>query len=286
MNIIDQVIEMMVKIENVGFSQAGCLKSEGDLAPVQSNDYIPTIDVDVELFDSRFPLDTPDTDPDRLRDRQGSDIQKFMRSLLEGWIEYDRASTAYDFKRMFNDYDYATEWDDKYSVLVPRFTRLLLMLADLDARSAFKDQDIPIILHHPELEPRNIMVENSRGAWKISGIIDWNEAEALPKPLARRPPAWIWSSSDELSKFHGSDEYVIQEVDKDSRTLKAYFDATVERALPGYCEDAYGYGRWFRRIFAFARSGLNESRLMGYLDKLLDAWKTDHKLFRSLEVTS
>ena len=113
-----------------------------------------------------------------------------------------------------------------------------------------------------------------------------NEAEALPKPLARRPPAWIRSSSDELSKFHGSDKYVIQEVDKDSQTLKAYFDATVERALPGYCEDAYGFGRWLRRRFAFAKSGLNESRLMGYLDKLLDAWKTDHKLFRSLEVTS
>ena len=65
MNIIDQVIEMMVKVENVGFSQAGYLKSEDDLAP---NDYIPTIDVDVEPFDSRFLLDPPETDPDRLRD--------------------------------------------------------------------------------------------------------------------------------------------------------------------------------------------------------------------------
>ncbi|KAL9581342.1 MAG: hypothetical protein Q9203_005931, partial [Teloschistes exilis] len=78
------------------------------------------------------------------------------------------------------------------------------MLDDLGTEGVvFRTRNSPIVLHHWDLEPRNLIVSNAKtdddnnnnnphGAWKITGLIDWDDALALPLLLARPPPRWLW----------------------------------------------------------------------------------------------
>ena len=211
--IINQVIEMMVKLESVQFPNAGNLKCKDDLPSPRAKDYTDWSGLTVELFDSRFPVDDPETDPARLHDRQGVNLKTLIRSLLEGWTERVRNERIIDLERQGK----FVQWDDELSSTLPTFKRLLGMLQDLDNRSVFKDQPFPIVLHHWDFEPRNILVENSSGTWKISGIIDWDEAEAVPRLLARKPPVWMWDFSEEPAEgFLNSDQHPDPELDEKS----------------------------------------------------------------------
>ena len=117
------------------------------------------------------------------------------------------------------------------------------------------------------------MVENSGSSWKISGIIDWDEAECVPRPLARRPPAWIWDPEPEM--FTGkldTDHDPTLNLSEDSLALKAYFDTRITKALPGYLEDAYGRGRWLRRIWRYAKDMICDPCLLDSAERLRMEW--------------
>ena len=259
--IIDQVIHIMVRLESAKFPNAGNLKSKANVTNPPTNGDVGADDLVIELFDSRYPVDKPETDPSRLRERQGSDLQTLAQSLLNGWIERERKDEI--IRREFWGKDLICSDDESWNI--PTFKRLLSMLQDLEEQSAFKDQPFPIVLYHWDLEPRNILVENESGSWKISGIIDWDEAEAVPRPLARRPPAWMWDFSEQPETgFLNSDQYPDPMLDAESQTLKDYFDRKVEEALPGYGEDAYGYGRWLRRMFPYCKLGLSDTSDLSY----------------------
>ena len=273
--IIDQVIGIMVKLESVQFSNAGKLRSKGDLEQTQSKDYLKTTELAVELFDSRYPMEEPETDQTRLRNRQGPSLQTLLCSLIEGWLEREREDGAADFKQQGKE----NEWDDEKSWNVPTFKRLLSMLRDLEKESAFIEEPYPIVLYHWDLEPRNILVENSSGTWKISGIIDWDEIESVPRPLARKPPVWMWDFSEEPeSGFLNSDQYPDPKLNKEGQALQDHFRAEIERVLPGYLKDAYGHGRWLRRLFPYAKAGLSDQTDLKYCDEMLDQWEVRHAL--------
>ena len=277
--IINQFVDLMARTEGVCFPRAGNLKSKGDLPLPKSSDYISNITTDIELFDSRTPSQEPESDVTRLVDRQGSKVQSLMRSLLEGWIERDRAAIIARLERQGIPIEEAEEM----SLLIPRFQSLLTILQEMEAEKIFKDEPYPIVLHHWDLEPRNIMVENSTGEWKISGIIDWDGAEAVPLPLARKPPTWMWDWSDEPSNgFLDYDQYQVRELDDRAIVLRNHFIKTVKPVLQGYEEDAFGPGRWLRRMFVFAKSGLNQSHMVNYLDELIEQWEARPKPVASL----
>ena len=85
------------------------------------------------------------------------------------------------------------------------------MLEDKEQEGFFEDQSLPILLHRWNLEDRNIMVSQINGTWKITGIIDWDGAIALPRPLARIPPVWLWywieMEIDVPTSFYNFDHY-------------------------------------------------------------------------------
>ena len=58
---------------------------------------------------------------------------------------------------------------------------MLAMLEDMDREGYFEEGPYTIVLYHGDLEPWNIMVQNSGDSWKICGIIDWDEAECAPR---------------------------------------------------------------------------------------------------------
>ena len=59
--------------------------------------------------------------------------------------------------------------------------------------------------------------------------------------------------------------------------MKNEFDEKVEQALPGYHEDAYGYGRWLRRMFPYAKSGLEDASDFAYCVEMLEQWEAQLK---------
>ncbi|KAH9883919.1 hypothetical protein F4778DRAFT_788098 [Xylariomycetidae sp. FL2044] len=53
-----------------------------------------------------------------------------------------------------------------------------------------------ICLNHPDLFPRNIMVDFEPNTSRpfISGILDWDDARFVPQFCGRIPPCWLWRS--------------------------------------------------------------------------------------------
>ncbi|KAI4194775.1 MAG: hypothetical protein LQ350_007571 [Teloschistes chrysophthalmus] len=58
----------------------------------------------------------------------------------------------------------------------------------------------------------------------------------------------------------------------EAQVLKTYFDREMETAVPGYLEDAYGWGRWLRRIWYFAKKGAYRQYEWKFLDRLIEEW--------------
>ncbi|KAL8724303.1 MAG: hypothetical protein Q9181_006892, partial [Wetmoreana brouardii] len=192
------------------------------------------------------------------------DLKTFLVSHLKGWISKEIKEEE------------TSEWG---SFTLASLRQLLAMVDELDDEGAFKYGPYPVVLSHWDLEPRNIMVENSSGIWRICGIIDWDDSLALPRPLARRPPDWIWEI-DEPPGYTGyldNDHHPNDSISEEGLALKAYFDAKADAALPNYLEDAYGSGRWLRRIWTFARSGADSCWYIGLIKKLPMDWEARPK---------
>ncbi|KAG9187276.1 hypothetical protein G6011_05147 [Alternaria panax] len=72
------------------------------------------------------------------------------------------------------------------STIIPRLERLASELPDAHLRrraiealrAVQRTQDYPVILNHGDLIPSNILVDED--TWKITGLVDWSEAEYLP----------------------------------------------------------------------------------------------------------
>jgi hypothetical protein len=120
------------------------------------------------------------------------------------------------------------------------------------------------ILYHPDLEPWNILVKRKQPAtggetagWEIDKVIDWDRPLAVPAVLAREPPLWLWNVNG------GS-------LTPDDQHVKERFETTFAEKLGGlyegynkatYLEEAYGKGRWIRRLARFGIYGASDSEV-------------------------
>lgn len=255
--IVDEFRDLLVKIESVKFATAGTFALSAPL-PATATDYPHPADPAIRVFDAL--AETPLLDPDILRDRAGADVHALLTSHLDKWIRDERDRGQHDLP----------------CSITPRFESLKAILQDMAAAGSFTDQPLPIVLHHWDLEPRNLLVSKSSGAWHITGIIDWDDALALPTPLARIPPRWIWHFPDEepgLSDgYLTDDQFRDPQLSEEDARLKMYWDTAIEEVLPGYAEDAYGRGRWLRRIWFFAREGAFRQWQWPFLDQIPEEW--------------
>ncbi|KAI4128685.1 MAG: hypothetical protein LQ338_002632 [Usnochroma carphineum] len=253
--IVDQVVELLAKLESIQFPKAGTFAGCSSL-PDQMSDLFTAAAPSINIFnegDEEFTKDAW-----TIRDRAGDNVKSLLTSHLNGWIE--------------NDLN-ADEEDEYDSVTIPSLAILVRMVEELKDEGAFREESCPIVLHHWDLEPRNIMVENKNGAWKICGIIDWDDALALPRPLARRPPNWIWDFDQEgYTGYFDTDHHPTLVLSDDNLALKQHFDLKAAAALDGYLEDAYGSGQWFRRIWLFARRGFWKCWYLDLVKELEADW--------------
>lgn len=258
LEIVDRFVELLGKLESVTFATAGTLTASSPL-PTAMRDSFPAAAPVATIFnsgDAEFVRQ-----PKVLEDRTGSDLKSFLVSHLDGWIQKELKDEG-----------------EEESFTLPSLRQLLEIIDELDYEKAFKDGPYPVILHHWDLEARNIMVEKRSGRWKISGVIDWDDALALPRPLARKPPAWIWDfDPDGFTGYLDNDHHPNADLSDENRALKSHFDATAAAALPAYLEDAYGRGRWLRRIWTFARSGADDMWYIELIKQLPRDWATRPK---------
>ena len=253
LGLIDQLVEILAKVESVTFATAGTLTSSAPL-PAAMSDVPHTADPSVTVFnegDAEFVRG-----PTVLQDRAGPDVKSFLVSHLNGWIQKELKDEG-----------------EQESLTLPDLRQLLTIVEEMASEKAFKDGPYPVVLYHWDLEARNIMVEKSNDTWRICGIIDWDDALALARPLARKPPAWIWDFDREgFTGYLDNDHHPNDNLSDESLALKSHFDAAAAAVLPNYLEDAYGRGRWLRRIWTFARSGADNMWYIELIKQLPKDW--------------
>lgn len=166
---------------------------------------------------------------------------------------------------------------------------LLEMLQEMDQMDYFSDIDVlhRTILSHPDLHGGNILVvKTPENQWNVSGILDWDEAYALPPVIAARSLEWMWSGAlyddnDLLATWTGDLDFVSESsmdaLPPDRQQLKLSIDTYMAGKDPSYMEDVYGRGRWIRRIAKFALFGWSDNREFTMTEWLLEEW-VRHKL--------
>ena len=264
--IVDQFVDLMGKVESVQFAAAGTFSAFSSRSD-SANDATLTAAPAISFFDEGD--EEFMQHPHVAYDRSGLDLKLLLISHIEGWIQKEN-------KR-----------EKSYSLRSLEF--LLSMISDLDREGAFKSRHFPVILHHWDLEPRNIMVSKTADRnWKITGIIDWDSALAVPRPLARRAPDWIWDfNSVGFTGYLDNDHQPKpdSELSAENSALKEYFELKASAMLDGYAEDTYGNGRWLRRIWTFARSGVDSMWYIDLVKELERDWTARPKLAPSPTVS-
>lgn len=221
LSITDQYVELMAKIESIKFPEAGTFTASGHL-PETGHNFQFGEDPSVSIFNKGE--DELVREEKTIQARAGPDLKSLLYSHVNGWIQSDRKN------------------DDFRPLTLQGYKDLIAMLDDLDRQEAFEEK-YPIVLHHWDLEPRNIMVSNEDGIWKITGVIDWDDALALPRPLARRPPDWIWDfEPQEFTGYLNNDHHPHPNLTDEGLVLKRYFDDKAAATLENYLEDGLWHG--------------------------------------------
>ena len=178
---------------------------------------------------------------------------------------------------------------------------LLDMFDEMQARKFFDAAKVydGTILYHWDLEPRNILVKPRRDPnhhgqqWVIDKVIDWGNVQVLPHLPTRTPPAWLWDPSQRHGRSRGmSDDYdspplsryerVSKDFTEDQTQVKEYFERRYVKAMAAihrgynfqrYRDEAYGRGRWLRRLAWFAINGVVWKEDVERVEQLRTEWR-------------
>jgi hypothetical protein len=146
------------------------------------------------------------------------------------------------------------------------------------------------ILHHWDLEPRNVLVqresESTQPKWRIAAVLDWDDALSVPRALTCRPPVWLWDDEYQSRPVDfdvdalPSDYY--SQIPKDAKAVKDHFEKSYINHVLGldgkkgaqeYTDMAYGTGRWLRRMWWFVESEFDDAEDGKLLEQLEREWR-------------
>ncbi|APA09160.1 hypothetical protein sscle_04g039300 [Sclerotinia sclerotiorum 1980 UF-70] len=122
--------------------------------------------------------------------------------------------------------------------------KLVLIGAEMEQKGLFVDE--PAVVWHLDFYPRNIMIESSRNHVMLTGVIDWDDAKAVPRIMARRPPNFLWNMPGNPL------------LPEEKTAIATIFNREMERLCPGYLQDAYlGSRVMVRALCVYAFSGVD-----------------------------
>ena len=242
-HIMDQIIELLSEMEIIQFPATGQLMATGflpDASIVGGSDTSHPASVTTGSFAGYFERPQPGATPTTIED-------------------------AFD--------DRLRVWGEECEE-VPMFERLAEIIAEIKSLAFFEQCSFaPNVLHHWDFEPRNIMVEGENGIYKVTALLDWDSVRSVPLVLARRPPAWLWLPKREMTSSQDWWDGDVDELELGPAELRTLFERKVaERLGHLYLEDAFGKGRWIRRIWKFLLNGFDGSEDFKRFDRLEEEW--------------
>ena len=161
--------------------------------------------------------------------------------------------------------------------LLPNWEVLRQLIEALEVDETVPTGTDGFVLHHWDLEARNILVDPETG--RFVGVLDWDQAQALPRVLGRRAPVWLWDEGEGWEEavrdeWDGDSDEVEELVPKNeaNRTVYERFMEGVKSLGGDYRADAEGEGRWVRRVWRCVNEGLWSSAELDRVERLLDDW--------------
>ncbi|KAG9530162.1 hypothetical protein KCU93_g2727, partial [Aureobasidium melanogenum] len=287
LSIASELVRTLAAIENMKFQSPGRLSCSGAVRDRRRideiDDFSPSDIVQVQSFGvgvGSSKLKTAASTP--------ASLHKLLSTQLDAWLQYelpDDPTESFDagmFKRLKNICDEMNE------------------LGFFESRISLDSN----VLYHWDLEPRNIMIHRKITSSDVSvahdvqitGILDWDDALIVPPILTRKPPVWLWDFSDDetlpssvLAKYFGDMDLLPPELYHDTSTrlskedlqVKEFFESEITNKLYGdsspanreaYLDDAYGRGRWLRRLWRFALDGFHDSQDIPRFEDFDKAW--------------
>ncbi|KAL8720323.1 MAG: hypothetical protein Q9181_007929, partial [Wetmoreana brouardii] len=236
---IPQLADVLLKTEKIGFEESGRVVA-ADIVPFRSvlhnqpsifatvagslNDL-----VEVGPFLKGSGGDVRDTLT------YSSLYQGLIKCQLESWYASERLSESPEGSPDSSDYE--TRPPEK----------VLYKIAKRMSVLGFFDKEQPHVLWLREPVIHNLFVSKINNKWRITGLGELDVALSVPRVLTREPPKWLWT-------FNNSDggEDPNRSLSRPEQALKDAFDLYMERAAPGWKEDAYDTGEWIRRFAKFA----------------------------------
>ncbi|KAI5201270.1 hypothetical protein AUEXF2481DRAFT_78733 [Aureobasidium subglaciale EXF-2481] len=221
-------------------------------------------------------------------------LQESLSTQLGAWLQHEGSDVAKSF-------------------VVDMFRRLEEICTEMTELGFFEERKslASNILYHWDLEPRNIIVgpaptdrtlDNSeKQALRIAGVLDWDDALSVPPVLACKPPVWLWDFSHNedlppniLADYDGDVDLLplgLYDVKSDrvsdqSLQVRQFFETTFTERLYGdsslvsretYHDDAYGRGRWLRRLWRFALDGFSDNMHVERFQNFDEAWSEYRK---------
>ena len=133
------------------------------------------------------------------------------------------------------------------------------------------------VLKHNDLHMGNIMVSRKSNGIGI-GIIDWDNAQAMPRVLARTPPSFLWQAHLDRDpraflEWDGHPDHIPRELrdfvdEPEGGEIKAHFEQCMQRKMDTafgegagqqWLNDTYGDATWLRRVVELCFDGIDSA---------------------------
>ncbi|KAG9511753.1 hypothetical protein KCV07_g9947, partial [Aureobasidium melanogenum] len=283
-----ELVRILVAMENVKFQSSGRLGSSGAVPDRKRIDEVDESSASDILQVQGFGVGVGSS-RSKTTDSTPTSLQELLNMQLNGWLQHELSN-------------------DHKSFVADMFKRLQDIQIEMNELGFFEDRASlnSSILYHWDLEPRNIIVERRSTVAssdvsgthhiQIKGVLDWDDALSVPPLLARKPPVWLWDFSDDetlpssvLAHYDGHFDILPAELyneagDRLSEAdlqVKEFLESEIAEKLYGnpspasreaYLDDAYGRGRWLRRLWRFALEGFSDDQHIDRFKEFDRAW--------------
>ncbi|KAF2858904.1 hypothetical protein K470DRAFT_288844 [Piedraia hortae CBS 480.64] len=276
LNVVDGLLEFLLAAEGVTFTRPGtlCASRQPDMATKGScffDTKLPELQVEIEAFQTSQDV--------QLADSLADLMSRMLKAKVEGkevWSGNRLLEKVYNISIKMKEHG----------------------VFDIPHKASVSTSCS--ILHHWDMFPRNILVmrPNSDQGWKVDMVIDWDNVRAVPAVLTRRPPYWLWDRTDRDKMTHvrsdargHSDAGLLdpsryhpgnRRLSTEDQQIRSYFEGWLIQGLGNiykrykkddYYEEAYGKGRWVRRIARFTFEEW-ENENIPIIAHLEDDWAT------------
>jgi hypothetical protein len=290
LSVVDAVVKFLSRAESITFPRPGRLRAARGHSPVTKGVYSPngSIDkIDMEIRDFEV--------GNRIAGNQSPpSLSEFHEHQLEAWYGKDWSEPG--INRV-----------SKMWVRVCSMFKELKERGFFKWPGNTSESDEVSILYHWDFEPRNILLKlrtdssndeanvSGEEGWEIDKVIDWDGVYAVPSILTRKPPVWLWDdlhtgehaslASDfdfdydmlDLARYDSISERFSAESQQIKQQFEHSFVAAMSEIYPEYdhacyVDEAYGRGRWIRRIARYAIHGASDSQDLKRFEQIEQEW--------------